>query len=242
MIKYILFDLDDTLYPTSTGLMQELSQRMSEFMMTRVGIPASDVARVRQEYWERYGTTLRGLYIERHIDAQAFLNYVHDVDVARYLHPDARLDAMLAQLPQQKDVFTNAPADYARRVLRALGVEKHFTEIFDINFIEYESKPTLFAYEKVLAALNAPADACMLVDDTARNLAPAKNLGMWTVLVDSKDLRSGRRPSRSPRGTAGRDPQRGNAEQTPQGASVPDAVVETIYDVPITLARIEEFT
>lgn len=242
MIKHILFDLDDTLYSTATGLMQELSQRMSEFMMSRVGIPASDVTRVRQDYWERYGTTLRGLYIERHIDAQAFLNYVHDVDVAKYLRPDARLDAMLAQLPQQKYVFTNAPAEYARRVLRALGVEKHFTEIFDINFIEYESKPTPFAYEKVLAALYAPADACMLVDDTVRNLAPAKKLGMWTVLVDSQDLKSGRRLSRRPRETEGRDPQRGSTKEMSQGASVPDAVVETIYDVPITLARIDEFT
>ncbi len=184
MIRYILFDLDDTLYPTSAGLMQEISVRMNEFMITRVGIPASDVSRQRRDYWERYGTTLRGLYIERHIDAQAFLDFVHDVDVPKYLGLDARLDAMLTQLPQTKSIFTNAPANYARRVLRALGVEQHFSEIFDINFIEYQSKPTPFAYDKVVAALPVRVDECAMIDDTARNLAPAKNLGMRTVWLN----------------------------------------------------------
>ena len=184
MIRYILFDLDDTLYPTSAGLMQEISVRMNVFMITRVGISASEVSRQRRDYWERYGTTLRGLYIERHIDAQAFLDFVHDVDVPKYLGLDARLDAMLTQLPQTKSIFTNAPANYARRVLRALGVEQHFSEIFDINFIEYQSKPTPFAYDKVVAALPVRVDECAMIDDTARNLAPAKNLGMRTVWLN----------------------------------------------------------
>jgi len=187
MIKYILFDLDDTLYPTSAGLMHEISVRMSEFMVAQVGIPPEDVDRVRRDYWSRYGTTLRGLYVERHIDAQAFLDYVHDVDLTRYLRPDARLDAMLAALPQQKSIFTNAPQDYARRVLRALGVERYFGEIFDINFIAYESKPAPSAYAKVAAALPVPAQECLMIDDTARNLVPAKALGMQTVWLDGSD-------------------------------------------------------
>jgi len=185
MINYLLFDLDDTLYPTSAGMMHEISERMNTFMIERVGIPAHDVQRQRRDYWDRYGTTLRGLYIERQIDPQAFLNFVHDVDVASYLRPDARLDALLAQLPQTKSVFTNAPADYARRVLAALGVARHFANIFDINFIEYQSKPTQFAYDKVLAALPVPPTECLMIDDTVRNLVPAKKMGLCTVWLAS---------------------------------------------------------
>ncbi len=185
MISYILFDLDDTLYPTSAGMMHEISERMNTFMVERVGIPRDDVQRQRRDYWDRYGTTLRGLYIEKHIDPQAFLNFVHDVDVASYLCPDARLDALLAQLPQTKSVFTNAPADYARRVLDALGIVRHFIHVFDINFIEYQSKPTQFAYDKVLAALPVPPTECLMIDDTVRNLVPAKKLGMRTVWLAS---------------------------------------------------------
>lgn len=185
MINYILFDLDDTLYPTSAGMMHEINERMNTFMVDRVGIPRADVTRQRQDYWDRYGTTLRGLYIERQIDPQAFLQFVHDVNVPSYLAPDARLDAMLTQLPQTKSVFTNAPGDYARRVLNALGVARHFVNIFDINFIEYQSKPTQFAYEQVIAALPVPASECLMIDDTMRNLVPAKKLGMRTVWLAS---------------------------------------------------------
>lgn len=188
MIKYILFDLDDTLYSTSAGLMHEISERMNEFMITRVGIPADQVTHIRKDYWDRYGTTLRGLYIERHIDAQAFLEFVHDLPIDRYLQPDARLDAVLDRLPQDKYVFTNAPASHARRVLAALGVERHFARIFDINFIDYESKPTLSAYHKVLLALGTRGKEGLMIDDSARNLAPAKALGMRTVLLDGKGL------------------------------------------------------
>jgi putative hydrolase of the HAD superfamily len=208
MIRYILFDLDDTLYPTSAGLMHEISARMSAFMVEQVGISPREVDRVRRDYWSRYGTTLRGLYLERHIDAQAFLAYVHDVDVAMYLRRDARLEATLAALPQTKAIFTNAPADYARRVLRALGVERHFGQVFDINFIAYESKPAASAYAKVAAALPVRADECAMIDDTARNLAPAKALGMHTIWLDG---------SGSPRAAEGKESA--------------DFVIQTIYDV-----------
>ncbi len=209
MIKHILFDLDDTLYPASAGLMEVISQRMSEYLMTRIGIPASDVDHVRQDYWSRYGTTLRGLYLERHIDAQEFLNFVHDIPINQFLQPDAQLAAMLAQLSHEKYIFTNSPADHVGRVLQALGIENYFTRIFDINFVEYESKPTLSAYHKVLSALGVRGEECVLIDDTARNLAPAQTLGMKTILV---------------RGTP-----RNNGDFSA------DVVIDTIYDLPRVL-------
>ncbi len=208
MIRYILFDLDDTLYPTQAGLMHEISDRMSEYMIEHVGISPTDVDRVRRDYWMRYGTTLRGLYVERHIDAQAFLNYVHDVDLTQYLKPDARLAAMLAALPQQKAIFTNAPANYARNVIRALGVEKYFGEIFDINFIAYESKPTPSAYATVAAALPVRADECAMIDDNARNLVPAKELGMRTVWLDGN-----------------------NNPRAAEGSAAADFVIKSIYEM-----------
>ena len=208
MIKYILFDLDDTLYPTSAGLMTEISQRMSEYMVARIGISPAEVDRVRHDYWARYGTTLRGLYLERHIDAQAFLDYVHDIDLAKYLQTDARLDAALAALPQPKSIFTNASAKHAHNVLRALGVSPHFNEIFDINYIGYESKPAPSAYDKVAQALPVPAHECLMIDDTARNLVPAKALGMQTVWLDGND---------NPRAA--------------EGSDAADFVIKSIYDV-----------
>ena len=184
MIRYILFDLDDTLYSTSTGMMREIDARMNEYMVTRLGFSPSNVGEWRKFYWQTYGTTLRGLYLEKHIDPQEYLNFVHGVNVQKYLKPDARLDEMLAHMPQRKSIFTNAPGDYARRVLHALGVEKYFENIFDINFIQYESKPALSAYDRVVAQLPVSANECLMIDDATRNLVPAKRLGMTTVWLD----------------------------------------------------------
>jgi len=191
MIKHILFDLDDTLYATNSGMMQEISQRMSEYMVTRVGISRDDVERQRKDYWARYGTTLRGLYVERHIDPHDFLDFVHDVDVEGCLQPDPRLETMLAQLPQAKSIFTNAPGNYGRRVMRALGVEKYFDAVFDIHFIEYASKPNQLAYDRVVAAVPVAPTECLMIDDTARNLVPAKKLGMTTVWLNGTEDRYG---------------------------------------------------
>ncbi len=208
MLKHLLFDLDETLYPTSNGMMQDISVRMSEFMRTRVGIPPDQVEFVRRDYWARYGTTLRGLYIERHIDAQAFLDFVHDVPVERYLQADAQLGAMLAGLAYEKHIFTNAPANYARRVLQVLAVAQHFRQVFDINFIAYESKPAPSGYQKVLDALDARAEECCLIDDSARNLAPARALGMRTVLLD------------------------GNPKSRGEDRASADVIIASIYDLP----------
>ncbi len=214
MLNYLLFDLDDTLYPTSVGLMQEINVRMNEFMITQVGIAPDQVERARKDYWARYGTTLRGLYIERQIDAQAFLNFVHDVDPTKYLRADPQLDAMLAQLPQPKSIFTNAPANYARAVLRTLGVEKYFEQIYDINFIAYESKPAPSAYARVAAALPVRADTCVMIDDTARNLVPAKQLGMTTIWLDGN-----------------------NNPRAAEGRASADFIVQSVYDVATVLIR-----
>ncbi len=168
--------------------MGEISERMNEYMVTRVGIAAAEVTRVREAYWSKYGTTLRGLYLERHIDPEAFLEYVHDIEVSKYLQPDAELDRVLNGLAPRKAIFTNASAGHARRVLTALGIARHFERIFDISFIDYESKPAPPGYRKVLAALDAPAAECAMIDDMARNLAPARALGIRTVLLDGRGV------------------------------------------------------
>jgi putative hydrolase of the HAD superfamily len=154
------------------------------------------------------------LYIERQIDPQDFLKYVHDICIEKYLQADARLDAMLVRLPQTKAIFTNAPADYARRVLRVLGIAKHFADIFDINFIAYQSKPAQTAYAKVVGALPVRSEECLIVEDTARNLAPAKKLGMKTVWLDG-----------------------GNNRHGTEGRESADFVIATIYDVARILIR-----
>ncbi len=182
MIRFLLFDLDETLYPRRTGMFREVGERIHRYM-ERMGLPPEEVPRLRREYYTRYGTTLRGLQLHHNVNADEYLDFVHDLDVSRYLRPDPALDAALSRLPQEKVIFTNASAEYARRVLRALGVERHFSRIFGIRALRYHCKPDPLAFRIVLDALSATPTECLLIDDNPRNIRAAQAIGMPTILV-----------------------------------------------------------
>ncbi len=183
MLKYALFDLDETLYPKDSGLMREISRRMSQFMEERLGLEPDLISRLRRRYYQRYGTTMRGLMIHHGVAPEEFLAYVHDIPLEEYLGPDGALDAVLEEIELEKVIFTNASAEHARRVLGILGVERHFGRIIDVRALDYVAKPDPQAYRRALDILGAEGRECLIVDDSLRNLAPAKELGMVTVLV-----------------------------------------------------------
>jgi len=184
MLQYLICDLDETLYPSRTGLMDEIGRRIPQYMVERMGIAPDEAEALRRRYFTQYGTALRGLQIERGIDADDYLGFVHHVPLERYLAPHPALDALLGRLPLHKVIFTNADTAHARRVMERLGVAHHFPCVIDIHAVEFFCKPHPRAYEHVLSVLGVPGRACIMVEDMARNLAPAHALGMTTVLVN----------------------------------------------------------
>ncbi len=182
--KYILFDLDETLYPRDAGLMQEIAHLISLYMEEKLGLPPELVAHLRREYFQHYGTTMRGLQIEHHIDPDDYLAYVHNIRLEDYIGPNQALDKVLADIDLEKAVFTNASEEHARRVLKVLGIEHHFKWIVDVRAMHFLSKPNPESYQRILEILGATAPQCILVEDNVRNLRQAKQLGMTTILVD----------------------------------------------------------
>ena len=184
MIKYILFDLDDTLYPKETGLMAAIGQRIHQYIQERVGLDRVAARDLRRYYLQTYGTTLKGLEIHYNVDTEDYLSYVHDVPLGDYLKPNETLDKVLTEIQAEKIVFTNATIEHARRVLKYLGIERHFPRIFDLRANNYENKSQPGVHRRVLDILGARPEECLMVEDSVRNLGPAKELGMITVLVD----------------------------------------------------------
>jgi putative hydrolase of the HAD superfamily len=182
--KYILFDLDETLYPKEAGLMDALSERMLSFMINKLDIPADDVAAKRRTYYQRYGTTLAGLMEDYQIDPQEYLRFVHDVDPQEFLGPSPPLADMLQEIPLRKAILTNASLEHCERILNVLQVRLHFDEIIDINALDFKCKPNPVAYQRALMLLGVTGEECILVEDSPRNLVPAKDLGMTTILID----------------------------------------------------------
>jgi putative hydrolase of the HAD superfamily len=109
------------------------------------------------------------------------------VELERYLTRDEELLASLGSIEIEKVVFTNAPGEYARRVMECLGLDEHFHLVIDLEFHNYNGKPFREAYERVVRHLDVEPEECVLVEDTLRNLEAAKQIGMVTVLVGSAE-------------------------------------------------------
>jgi putative hydrolase of the HAD superfamily len=180
----VFLDLDDTLYPHGNGVWHAIGERITLFMVQRMGLSEAEAVLLRREYFQRYGTTLNGLQIHFQIDPADYLGFVHDIPLERFLRTDPALDQMLAQVRAQQVVFTNADRGHAERVLRLLGIEKRIGKIVDIYALEFQNKPELGAYLRAMRLSNCQtAEGCLLVDDMPRNLHPASGLGMTTVYV-----------------------------------------------------------
>ncbi|MDH7490319.1 MAG: pyrimidine 5'-nucleotidase, partial [Anaerolineae bacterium] len=186
-LRFALFDLDQTLYPMTSGLMDEVGRLIKQYMRERCGFAEADIVALRDRYFHEYGTTLRGLMLHHGVDPDDYLAYVHNLPLEQFIAPNPALDQALAALPLTKVVFTNASEAHARRVLELLGVEHHFSAIIDIKATHYVNKPDPEAYQHALALLGARAEECLLLDDMPRNLVPGRAMGMTTVLVGSDD-------------------------------------------------------
>ena len=182
-MKALLFDLDNTLYPPEKDLFSLIDVRINRYMEEKVRIAAAEVDGLRRRYWRDYGATLQGLIRHYGVDAEDYLDYVHDVDVAGRLDPDPDLRHALARLPVARYVFTNGSRDHAERVLSALGLEEIFSDIFDIRIARYQPKPNPEPYRGVLQKLRLQGEQCVMVEDSLSNLETAKQLGMITILV-----------------------------------------------------------
>jgi putative hydrolase of the HAD superfamily len=182
-LRCAFFDLDNTIYPRSCGLWQEIGNRINLYMIERLGIDPQEVSKRRDEFLKAFGTTLNALRRYYSVDPDEFLSFVHDIPLGRYLHRDPDLEGMLQRLKLRKIVFTNADAQHARRVLFRLGVLRHFEFIIDIHMLEFINKPDQRSYLKALEFASVRPEECILIDDSPINIIPAVKLGMTTVMV-----------------------------------------------------------
>ncbi|GAB4422103.1 MAG: hypothetical protein Kow002_11330 [Anaerolineales bacterium] len=184
----IFFDLDDTLYPTSSGLWQAIKERMNMYMREQMGFNAEEIPELREKYYRQYGTTLRGLQANHEIDEQDFLNFVHDIPLSDYLHPNPTLREIIASLPTRNLVFTNADAAHARRVLTALNLNDLFTTIIDVNAVAPHCKPMPKSFQIAMQiAGESDPSKCVMIDDLPRTILAAQEVGMFGILCGKKD-------------------------------------------------------
>lgn len=185
----LFFDLDDTLYPASSGLWSAIKDRMNLYMLERLGISEKDVPVLREQYFKMYGTTLRGLQERHNVDKDDFLAFVHDLPIKDYLTPNPILRDVIASLPTRKLIFTNADIPHARRVLAALQLDDLFETVVDVNAVAPYCKPMPESFAIAMDLADEPDPRkCVMIDDLPRTTRAALNVGMASLLYGCEEL------------------------------------------------------
>lgn len=183
-VEHWVFDLDNTLYPASIDLFALIDERMGAYIARLLDCDRAEARSVQKRYFYEHGTTLAGLMAHHGTDPHEFLDYVHDIEMDR-LAVDADLVAHIGALPGRKLVFTNGDVAYAQKVLARLGLDTAFDTIHDIHAIGYRPKPDPRGYEMLRDVHGIDLARAAFFEDMARNLKPAKALGMSTIWVNN---------------------------------------------------------
>ncbi len=177
-----LFDLDNTLYPVESGFMAEHEGLLTDFVVKVTGLQRDEAYVLQKKYYAEHGLTLRGLVLEYGVDPADFYAMFHDASLEALAHDPAML-AALDRLPGRRYVFTNADDRHAERVLAHLGLSHLFDEVFHIHSFGFIPKPDPAGFDRMILDHGVAPATTAFFEDSERNLAPAANLGMTTVLV-----------------------------------------------------------
>jgi len=214
-----IFDLDNTLYPKGLPIWRMVDDRIEQYVIDKVRTDRDTARRLRMHFLSQFGSTLRGLMHHHGVRPADYLEYIHDVPIPEIVPRRPELLKMLSGLPGRCVVFTNGSKEYARRVLSALGVAERMEEIYGIEFMEYIAKPSPYPYRKLLRVTDTRPEDSLFCEDSRRNLLPARELGMFTVLV----------------GGNGEEPPAPLEGGRPEGSFRPHAVVADVCDLPDVL-------
>jgi putative hydrolase of the HAD superfamily len=179
-----LFDLDNTLHDANAHIFPRLGHAMREYIERLLNLDEAQAGELRMRYWQRYGATLPGLMRHHGVDPRDFLRQTHQLhDLASMIVAERGLKAMLERLPGRKILFSNAPLDYARRVLAITGIGRCFDAVYSIERLRFRPKPATQSFLRLLRIEGLAARSCVMVEDSLPNLRAAKRLGMATVWV-----------------------------------------------------------
>ena len=185
-IKYWIFDLDNTLYSGDTKVFDQVDKKMSKYISNKLNVSTEEAKKIQKNYFYEYNTTLNGMIKNHKIDPDEFLEFVHDINID-FLQKNPKLAKEIEKLEGKKIIFTNGSRKHAINVTKRIGIDQYFDDIFDIVNANFIPKPAMEPYKKLVEKHKIDPKLCVLVEDIARNLKPAYEMGMKTIWIENNE-------------------------------------------------------
>ena len=185
-IKFWIFDLDNTLYADETKVFDQVDKKMSKYISEKLNVNITEAKEIQKNYFHKYNTTLNGMIKNHKIDANEFLEFVHDIDV-NFLKKNYGLGEELKKLDGKRIIYTNGSKKHALNVTKKIGIDQYFDGIFDIVDSNFVPKPLIEPYKKLVQKHKIDPKLCVFIEDIARNLKPAYEMGMKTIWIENNE-------------------------------------------------------
>ena len=185
-VKFWIFDLDNTLYSGNTRVFEQVDKKMTEYISKKLKVDKEEAKKIQKNYFHKYNTTLNGMIKNHKVNAHEFLEFVHDINI-NFLQKDPELAKEIERLDGIKIIFTNGSRKHALNVTKRLGIDQLFDDIFDIVDCDFVPKPLMEPYKKLVEKHKIDPKLCVLIEDIARNLKPAYEMGMKTVWIENNE-------------------------------------------------------
>jgi pyrimidine and pyridine-specific 5'-nucleotidase len=201
--RIIFIDLDDTLYPKSSGINICVYNRISAYLQERLGI--ENAPEKAYELYLKHGTTLRGLIEEGYKleSVESFYAFAHTgfSYEGRITKNDTKLIRLLERIKENKSsaeiklfLFTNSDMGHATRITEWLGIKHLFDGFICFEDLGLNCKPHKVSYEiammKAGISTEEPKNGLnnnrllevFFFDDNIQNVRMAIEMG-WTKVV-----------------------------------------------------------
>jgi len=184
------FDLDNTLYPKSSGIAELMAHRIELFFVNYLKLPLDESRILGARFYKDYGLAIKGLIKHFSIDPIEYDRFVDGgLPLEEILKPDQRLTRLLDNLSKKGScwIFTNAGKSHANRVLKLLQIESYFSGIIYCDYSEenFPHKPDRLAFARAMKCVGVTEPSkCFFFDDSIGNIMTAQEIGWNVVFVD----------------------------------------------------------
>jgi putative hydrolase of the HAD superfamily len=184
-VETFVFDLDNTLYPQDSDLWPKIDNQITHFIQDLYGVDGQSARAIQKHFYQKYGTSLKGLMHEEGVDPAEFLEFAHAIDRSS-LPRDLALSEAIGRLPGRKLIYTNGSTGHAKATTKQLGIEQHFDGFFDIADSGFAPKPEPESYDRFFARFDIDPAKAAFFEDLEKNLTIPHRLGMKTILIVAK--------------------------------------------------------